>query len=472
MMLCSKTSKECKFTTLILIILLIIWMIILAPTSIYFISKAENYFISQIKKSLLLNGSDSNLLTHANLAYTLHKTYSTLSRSADPKYPLYFNLEKERLEKLYDTIRGKKKVKKFLIYGRRRVFTPMDFSYCHANECEVISGMERWQEADGLVLTNQELPNGIRPSGQLWFTLMHESPLNLAVADSLQNEVNFTISFRLDSTIYSSYGYYEPYIKAHGPQTRYPLSPRNFAAGRTKKVAWFVSNCLPKSPRMRYAKELSRHIPVDIYGACGSMSCPKNIETYSSTRECLKMIRENYKFYLSFENSLCPDYITEKLYKNALRNEILPIVMGASLEEYKEVTPPYSFIHVDQFESPAKLAEYLKYLDRNDTAYNEYFAWHGHGIIHDWDSQPQCAMCLLAHTSPLFGPYWVPQVARWWNDGCNGRRLRWNPEDNSCPAVFIVVHVNNESQHFQTLTLCNHSPSLSEKHDTMTYIIH
>ncbi|CAH8871029.1 unnamed protein product [Trichobilharzia szidati] len=408
MTLCSKTSKECGFTTLILIVLLIIWMIILASTSIFFISKAENYFISsEIKESLLFNASDVNLLTQANLAYTLHKTYSTLSGSPFQKYPLYFSLEKERLEKLYDTIRGKKKVKKFVIYGGKRIFTPMNFSYCHANECEVISGMERWQEADGLILSDEKLPNGTRPSEQLWFTLMHESPLNLAVADSLQNEVNFTISFRLDSTIYSSYGYYEPYIKAHGPQTRYPLSSRNFAAGRSKKVAWFVSNCLPKSPRMRYAKELSRHIPVDIYGKCGRMSCPKSKETYASSPECLKMIRENYKFYLSFENSLCPDYITEKLYRNALRNEILPIVMGASVEEYKKVAPPYSFIHVDQFESPAKLAEYLKYLDRNDTAYNEYFAWHGH------------------------------------------------------------VHVNNESPHFQTLTLCHQSPSLSEKHDTM-----
>ncbi|VDP52817.1 unnamed protein product [Schistosoma mattheei] len=156
--------------------------------------------------------------------------------------------------------------------------------------------------------------------------------------------------------------------------------------------------------------------------------------------DCFKLIRQNYKFYLSFENSLCSWYITEKLYKNALksmsdglsyflyisRNDILPIVMGASIEEYQRVAPPYSFIHVDQFESPGKLAEYLKYLDKNDTAYNEYFAWHGHGIIHDYDAQPQCAMCLLAHTSHSFGLYWVSSVARWWNDGCNGRKLRWN----------------------------------------------
>ncbi|TNN12303.1 Glycoprotein 3-alpha-L-fucosyltransferase A [Schistosoma japonicum] len=242
-----------------------------------------------------------------------------------------------------------------------------------------------------------------------------EEDLIVRIYDSLS--VSFTISFRLDSTIYSPYGSYQPYVKHDGPETRYLLPTRNFAVGKSKKVAWFV----------------------DIYGQCGTLTCTKNVSTFLSTPECLKKIRENYKFYLSFENSLCSEYITEKLYRNALNlidtliplfvpsNDILPIVMGASIEEYERVAPPYSFIHVDQFESPAKLAEYLKYLDNNDTAYNEYFAWHGHGIVHDWGSQPQCAMCLLAHTSDLFGPYWVPNVARWWNTGCDGRKLRWTP---------------------------------------------
>ncbi|CAH8569494.1 hypothetical protein MS3_00000523 [Schistosoma haematobium] len=422
-----KYTLTVKLLYSVSIILLIIWVMNIVPSLF-------QWRINQVDHDVILktiefscnnisvpNGSESDL------ASVLHKIYSPISKTSVQKYPLRFSLEENRLEKLYDSLGVNKMVKTFLKYGHRAIITPMNFSKCHASKCAVITDMNRWREADALILTEHKVPNGIRPPEQLWFSLIHESPVHIAMAGTLENEINHTISFRLDSTIYSPYGSYEPYMKHHGPETRYPLPSRNFATGKSKKVAWFVSNCNPKSPRMQYAKELSRHITLDIYGQCGTLSCPKYIPTDTSSVSCLKMISENYKFYLSFENSLCSEYITEKLYKNALKNDILPIVMGASIEEYERVAPPYSFIHVDQFESPGKLADYLKYLDKNDTAYNEYFAWHGHGIIHDRDSQPQCAMCLLAHTSHAFGPYWVPSVARWWNDGCNGRELRWNP---------------------------------------------
>lgn len=49
--------------------------------------------------------------------------------------------------------------------------------------------------------------------------------------------------------------------------------------------------------------------------------------------------------------------------------------MGAAKWYYERVAPAHSFIHVDDFDSPKSLANYLRYLDRNDTAYNEYFRW-------------------------------------------------------------------------------------------------
>lgn len=82
--------------------------------------------------------------------------------------------------------------------------------------------------------------------------------------------------------------------------------------GKSKLVTWFVSNCDAKSGRMEYVQELSKHIGVDIYGKCGTSSCDKGKDCFGD------VIEPNYFFYLSFENSFCDDYVTEKL-MNPLR---------------------------------------------------------------------------------------------------------------------------------------------------------
>ena len=63
------------------------------------------------------------------------------------------------------------------------------------------------------------------------------------------------------------------------------------------------------------------------------------------------MVSKKYKFYLAFENSNCVDYITEKFW-DSLKHKLLPIVMGARVEDYEAVAPPNSFLHVDSFSGP------------------------------------------------------------------------------------------------------------------------
>ena len=48
----------------------------------------------------------------------------------------------------------------------------------------------------------------------------------------------------------------------------------------------------------------------------------------------------------------------------------MPVVYGKG---YEDAFPPKSYINVLDFKSVEDLANYLKYLDNNDTAYNEYF---------------------------------------------------------------------------------------------------
>ena len=48
-------------------------------------------------------------------------------------------------------------------------------------------------------------------------------------------------------------------------------------------------------------------IPIDRYGKCTAGGDCDNT--------CFKNLGTKYKFYLSFENSLCKDYVTEKLWR-------------------------------------------------------------------------------------------------------------------------------------------------------------
>jgi len=74
----------------------------------------------------------------------------------------------------------------------------------------------------------------------------------------------------------------------------------------------------------------------------------------------------------SFENSFCRDYVTEKFFK-VLEYDIVPVVLGKG--NYSKIAPAKSYIDAQDFETPQKLAEYLEYLDKNETAYAEYFEW-------------------------------------------------------------------------------------------------
>ena len=57
------------------------------------------------------------------------------------------------------------------------------------------------------------------------------------------------------------------------------------------------------------------------------------------------------------------------------RHDVIPIVMGARPEDYAVSAPYKSYIHVDDFDGPKELADYLHKLDQDDQLYNEYFKW-------------------------------------------------------------------------------------------------
>jgi len=86
----------------------------------------------------------------------------------------------------------------------------------------------------------------------------------------------------------------------------------------------------------------------------------------------------SYKFVCAFENSNSTDYASEKLFMGFAAGTI-PVHMGFP-QVHKFGPSPKSIISVHDFESPAALAKYLKYLDGNKTAYMEYVDWKEKGV--------------------------------------------------------------------------------------------
>ena len=161
-----------------------------------------------------------------------------------------------------------------------------------------------------------------------------------------------------------------------------------------KKAYDFLS--LP-TRRWEYVKMLKDYIPVDIYGKC-SWYLPRD-ETE---------LLSQYKFYLAFENTECPEYVTEKLYKvlnsDISHNPPVPIVMGPNKKFYEENLPPKSFIHVDDFNNAEELGSYLNMLDSRDDLYLEYLNWkRSYQLV--CDPQLSCKLCGLIKKKKSDSPY-------------------------------------------------------------------
>ncbi|GAB6029232.1 hypothetical protein CHUAL_005000 [Chamberlinius hualienensis] len=318
-----------------------------------------------------------------------------------------------------------KKLKKILLYTGLRDWRPIKAgrqsfveNRCPVDTCEVTADRNEADVADAILFNDHftlghqhgEKP---RPWWQIWILYLLECPYHTHDVPH-QNVINWTATYRHDSDIVTPYEKFVPYDKSK----RIRLTPlKNYAENKTKKVAWFVSNCGAQNGRNAYAAQLGKHIEVDVYGTCGKLQCPRNDQ-----KKCFSMLNTDYKFYLSFENSNCKDYITEKFFVNGLGNDVLPIVLGAPKEDYERVAPVNSFIHVEDFQSPKHLAEYLHMLDKNDTLYNEYFRWKGTGEFintYFW-----CRVCALLHDQYPVKNY--QDINKWWDGSGICTQQRWD----------------------------------------------
>lgn len=250
-------------------------------------------------------------------------------------------------------------------------------SQCPSYNCKMTSNKSLLQSSDAVVfhVRNIDLKNlpKSRNWKQLFVFFLLESPRHtFANLHALDDFFNVTISYRFDSDFYLPYGGVEKFSDPALQSLTRAAFLEKFAGeknlrNKTKLGAWIVSHCPTSSRRETLIRELQKYVQVDAFGKCGTKSCGNN-------DQCFELLRRDYKFYFSFENSICRDYVTEKLY-GRLDSFVVPVVLKRDISHSHVGLPERSVIFADDFCSAADLADYLSFLDRNFTAYLQYFHW-------------------------------------------------------------------------------------------------
>lgn len=210
------------------------------------------------------------------------------------------------------------------------------FVQCPLERFEVTYDKQRFSESNLVVFHSNNMPSNSqlvslsksRPTSQRWVYHTMESPRVTPDPGSLGELFNATWTYRSDSEFSAAYATYA----ALSPAQKAETITVDFAEGKTKLVAWMVSNC-GSQLRIDFVKQMQKFIDVDAYGRCSHLLGKKLSCSKSQEKRCLKP----YKFYLSFENALCKDYITEKYWEHLGKFQLLTTRHSKSLKSERIV---------------------------------------------------------------------------------------------------------------------------------------
>ncbi|XP_040173950.1 alpha-(1,3)-fucosyltransferase C [Anopheles arabiensis] len=375
----------------------------------------------------------------------LYLVYDKCLLATINSYQVLDDHNRARAARIEQEVGGDRRTRYILLYTsffserwwglRAETLGPDYFAYrhCPATDCVLTSNRQLLRavaDYDAVVFhvaTGWDGPlPAVRSPHQLYVAALMESPAHTKHSLALDGSYfNWTMTYRLDSDVLFNYrnvvdlesgevigpalrpswrnGFYE-----YGNASLVELVQR-----KRKAAAQFVSHCGALSGRDRLVQALqSAGLEVDVYGRCGTLNCPRG------KPECSQMLDTVYWFYLSFENSLCVDYVTEKLY-NALEHHIVPVVFGGA--DYNRFMPPGSYIDAQAFRTAGELAEHLRYLMDNPAEYVRYFWWKQHYALED--TNQYCDLCQRLHSvSARERVQYYRDIKAWWyDDACTAR---------------------------------------------------
>ncbi|XP_045478312.1 alpha-(1,3)-fucosyltransferase 7-like isoform X1 [Harmonia axyridis] len=259
-----------------------------------------------------------------------------------------------------------------LNYYTKETHNPLED--CSVNNCKFSFDDKDLKSADLVVFHLhrtkglEDLPPKRGRTDQIWTFLTDESPHHTFLKRSVDikqfnGKFNWSMTYRMDSDVPVPYGRTRKLTgEVLAKKTETPKKRRD------KLVTILGSNCGGKNRRWDYVRKLNKSIGLDVFGRCGNKTaCPGHFKS-----DCPAI--DNYLFYLSFENSDCREYITEKVFWNGYHKNSIPIVMGYNKKTYEKLLPPNSFLHVDDYASPSDLARMILNLNETEN-YKDYFQW-------------------------------------------------------------------------------------------------
>ena len=278
----------------------------------------------------------------------------------------------------------------------------MKFDTCKQKNCRMTKDTKLHNISSGIFMCERYLPIPVpkKLKDQIWIFHTDESPFhtNYRWLKPEYNQIfDYTMTYQNRSRFPLPYG---RIIDSNEKN----ISVDNIFESKVKDVLWFETNCNTPSQRRRYVNEMQKFIKVDIYGACGPLKCGKSVIIHQD--QCHIDLTKKYRFYLAFENSICQDYVTEKVFHIFQHKlPIIPVVRSAP--NVKQLLPNGTFIDAKDFKNPKALAEFLIQLGKDKEKYNGYLR-----RIRRYDviSQPEffrrgmCDLCEMINNKPIQRP--------------------------------------------------------------------
>ncbi|XP_053616356.1 alpha-(1,3)-fucosyltransferase C-like [Plodia interpunctella] len=242
----------------------------------------------------------------------------------------------------------------------------------------------------GKILKKNDLPSE-RADSQVYVFFNMESSPNYPIEDELfDGFFNRTATYRLDSDLPLPYMLIrDKYNNTVGPKINMDWVPVELVDRsmfddkkpfrKRRAAAIFYSNCHSLSDREQEIINLQKELrgfglKVDVYGACGTYECDKYAK-----HACRAKLTTDYFFYLSYENSMDVDYVTEKLLV-PMQYNVVPVVFGGA--NYSRFLPPGSYLDATEVSTWA-LANKMADLITNNDKYMQYLWWKKHYTYHD-----------------------------------------------------------------------------------------